>query len=204
MSFMDAFSGYNQIRMVPEDEDKTSFITDRGTYCYKVMSFGLKNAGATYQRMVNKVFANQLGRNMEAYVDDMMVKSTSMVDHVNNLRETFATLRAHRMKLNPSKCAFEVSSGKFLGFIVSQRGIEANPEKIRAVLDLSPPRTTVEVQHLMGCITALSRFISKFVERLSFFKTLRQAWSFQWNEDCRSSFRQLKEYLASPPLLTSP
>ena len=109
------------------------------------MPFGLKNAGATYQTMVDKVFAKQLDRNMEAYVDNMMVKSTSMAHHIDGLQETFATLREHNMRLNPSKCAFEVSSGKFLGFIVSQRGIEANPEKIRAILDLSPPRTMVKV-----------------------------------------------------------
>ena len=112
MSFMDAFLGYNQIQMVEKDEEKTSFITDRRTYCYKVMPFGLKNVGATYQRMVDKVFAKQLGRNMEAYIDDMMVKSMSMADHVNDLRE-------HCMKLNPSKYAFKISSDKFLGFIVS-------------------------------------------------------------------------------------
>ena len=135
--------------------------------------------------MVNKVFAHQIGWNMEAYVDDMMVKSMSMADHINDLRETFAMLREHRMKLNPSKCAFEVSSSKFLGFIVSKRGIKANLDKIHAVLDLSPPWTTSDVQHLMGCVTTLSRFVSKSVERcLSFFKTLRQAQSFQWNENC--------------------
>ena len=136
----------------------------------------LKNAGATYQRMVDKVFAKQLGKNMEAYVDNMMVKSASMADHVDELRETFATLREHNMRPNPSKCTFGVTSGKFLSFIVSQRGIEANPKKIRAILDLSPPQKMVEVQHLMGCITALSQFISKSVECcLPFFKTLRQA-----------------------------
>ena len=137
------------------------------------MPFGLKNVGATYQRMVNKVFTKQLGRNMKAYVDDMMVKSTSMADHINDLQETFTTLPEHHMILNPSKCAFGVSSGKFLGFIISQREIEANLKKIRAVLDLSPPQTMVEVQHLTGCIIALSQFIFKFAERyLPFFKTL--------------------------------
>ena len=124
--------------MAKDDEEKTSFITDWGTYCYKVMPFGLKNARATYQRMVNKVFAKQLDRNMEAYIDDMMVKSMSMAHHIDDLQETFATLWEHNMWLNPSKCTFEVSSGKFLGFIISQRGIEANLEKIRAILDLSP------------------------------------------------------------------
>ena len=127
---MDAFSGYNQIRMAEEDEEKTAFVANRAIYCYKVMPFGLKNAGATYQRLVNKIFAKQLGRNMEAYVDDMLVKSRTISQHIIDLEETFSTLRAHGMRLNPTKCAFGVSSGKFLGFIISQRGIEANPEKI--------------------------------------------------------------------------
>ena len=110
---------------------------------------------------------------METYVDDMMVKSMRMIQHVPDLQETFATLQEHNMRLNPAKCAFGVSSGKFLGFIISQRGIEANLEKIWTVLELSPPWTIIEVQQLMGKVAALSRFVSKLAERhLSFFKTL--------------------------------
>ena len=112
LSFMNAYSGYNQIRMSPEDEDKTIFTTDRGLYCYKVMSFGLKNAGATYQRLVNKIFANLIGRTMEVYVDDMLVKSLKKEDHVTDLQEMFALLRRYNMKLNPAKCGFGVGSGK--------------------------------------------------------------------------------------------
>jgi hypothetical protein len=130
---MDAFSGYNQILMHPQDREKTAFITDRGLYCYKVMPFGLKNAGATYQRLVNKMFQAQIGRNMEVYVDDMLVKSEESDGHIRDLHEAFATLKQYRMKLNPAKCAFGVSSEKFLGYMVSSRGIEANPEKIQAV-----------------------------------------------------------------------
>ena len=112
------------------DQEKTSFITSQGLFCYKVMSFGLKNAGATYQRLVNHMFRPQIGQNVEVYVDDMLVKSLDEDKHLDDLRETFDTLRRHQMKLNPSKCAFGVSLGKFLGFMVSQRGIEANPDKI--------------------------------------------------------------------------
>ena len=112
------------------DQEKTSFITSQGLFCYKVMSFGLKNAGATYQRLVNHMFHPQIGQNVEVYVDDMLVKSLDEDKHLDDLRETFDTLRRHQMKLNPSKCAFGVSLGKFLGFMVSQRGIEANPDKI--------------------------------------------------------------------------
>ena len=102
----------------------------KGHYCYKVMPFGLKNAGPTYQRLVNKMFSKQIGRNMEVYVDDILVKIKEELVHLDDFRETFATLRQYQMKLNPSKCAFGVASGKFLGFMVSQRGIEANLEKV--------------------------------------------------------------------------
>ena len=134
LTFMDAFSGYNQIQMAEEDQEKTAFITSQGLYCYWVMPFGLKNTGATYQRLVNQMFEKKIGRNVEVYVDDMLVKSREEEDHLDDLRETFNTLRQYNMKLNPSKCAFGVSSGKFLGFMVSQRGIEANPRKSRPSL----------------------------------------------------------------------
>ena len=119
LTFMDAFWGYNQIKMVEEDQEKTTFITSQGLYYYKVMSFGLKNARATYQRLVNKMFSKQIGRNMEVYVDDMLVKSTEELTHLDDLKETFVTLRQYQMKSNPSKCAFGVASWKFLGFMVS-------------------------------------------------------------------------------------
>ena len=119
LSFMDAFSGYNQIKMKEEDQEKTSFVTSQGLFCYKVMPFGLKNAGASYQRLMNKLFAHQLGRNVQVYVDDMLVKSVRENDHLSDLQETFNTLRSYNMKLNPSKCVFGVTAGKFLGFMVS-------------------------------------------------------------------------------------
>ena len=105
--------------MSPYDEDKTAFVTDLGLYCYRVMPFGLRNAGATYQRMVNRVFEKQIGRNMEAYVDDMLVKNMSDRDHIRDLRETFRTLEGATMKLNPEKSFFGLTGGKFLGFMVS-------------------------------------------------------------------------------------
>ena len=140
LSFMDAFSGYNQIRMHEDDQEKTLFVTNQGLFCNKVMPFGLKNAGATYQRLMNRMFAPQIGRNVQVYVDDMLVKSRREEDHLKDLRETFDTLRSYNMKLNPGKCAFGVMAGKFLGFMVSQKGIEANPNKIRAIMEMKPPR----------------------------------------------------------------
>ena len=129
------------------------------------MPFGSKNAGATYQRMVNKMFSNQIGRNMEVYVDDMLVKSKEELTHLDDLRETFAMLRQNQMKLNPSKCAFGVASGKFLGFMVSQRGIEANQEKVKAILNMASPKTVKEVQKLTRKIAALNKFVSKVTEK---------------------------------------
>uniref|UniRef100_A0A2N9GFI3 RNA-directed DNA polymerase n=1 Tax=Fagus sylvatica TaxID=28930 RepID=A0A2N9GFI3_FAGSY len=182
LTFMDAFSGYNQIMMDDADQEKTSFITSKGLFCYKVMPFGLKNPGATYLRLMNKMFHHQIGRNEEVYVDDMLVKTKDERKHLEDLKETFETLRRYRMKLNPNKCVFGVSSGKFLGFMVSQRGIEANPDKIKAVLEMTPPRSTKEVQSLTGRVAALNRFVSRATDKcLPFFKTLRKA--FIWTDE---------------------
>ncbi|KAM2154245.1 hypothetical protein ACFX1Q_046093 [Malus domestica] len=160
LSFMDAYSGYNQILMNPPDQEHTAVTTDRGLYCYKVMPFGLKNAGATYQRLVNSMFAEQIGKSMKVYVDDMLVKSKHADQHITNLSETFTILKRYRMKLNPNKCAFGVGSDKFLGFMISQRGIEANPEKIKAILDMKELVTSKDIQSLTGKLASLTGFIS--------------------------------------------
>lgn len=135
------------------------------------------------------------------YVDDMLVKSKEEDDHLDDLKETFNTLRQYSMKLNPSKCAFGVSSGKFLGFMVSRRGIEANPEKVKAILKISSPRTIKEVQSLTGRVVVLNRFVSRATDKcLPFFKTLKKA--FAWTEECEAAFQDLKQYLSNPPLLS--
>ena len=198
---MDAFSGYNQIQMAKEDQEKTAFIASQGLYCYKVMPFGLENAEATYQRLVNQMFNKQIGKNVEVYVDDMLVKSKEEEDHRDDLKETFNTLKQYSMKLNISKCAFGVSLGKFLGFMVLRRGIEANPEKVRAILDMSSPKMVKEVQSLIGRVAALNRFVSKATDKcLPFFKMLKIA--FVWTEECETAFQELKCYLSNPPLLS--
>ena len=128
-----------------------------------------------YQRLVNQMFEKQIGRNVEVYVDDMLVKSKEEDNHLDDLKETFNTLKQYNMKLNPSKCAFRVSSGKFLEFMVSQRGIEANLEKVRAILKKSSPRITKEVQSLRGRVVAINKFLSKATDKcLPFFKTLKK------------------------------
>ncbi|KAL2243861.1 UNVERIFIED_CONTAM: Retrovirus-related Pol polyprotein from transposon 17.6 [Sesamum indicum] len=138
-SMMDAYQGYHQIYMPKEYREKTLFITGRGIYCYNVMPFGLKNAGATYQRLVNRMFKELIGRTMKVYVDDMLVKNNKAYDHLEHLKQAFDLMRSYGMKLNPTKCTFGVGGGKFLGYMVSERGIEANSEKIEVVMKLRSP-----------------------------------------------------------------
>ena len=183
LSFMDAFSGYNQIRMHEDDQEKTSFVTSQGLFYYRVMPFGLKNVGATYQRLMNRIFASQIRRNVQVYVGNMLVKSRREEDHLEDLRETFDTLRSYNMKLNLVKCTFGVTAGKLLGFMVSQRGIEANPDKIRAIMEMTPPRNVKEVQSLNGKVVALNRFVSRATDKcLLFFRSLKK--SFEWTAEC--------------------
>ena len=176
LSFLDAFFGYHQIPMHPPDVKKITFITPHGLYYYNVMPFGLKNAGVPYQRMVTRIFQPLIGKSMGIYIDDMLVKSKEHPDHIRHLQETFKLLQRHNMKLNPLKCAFRVSSEKFLGFMVTQKGIEANPIHLKAIRDYQTPTSRKGVQQLTGRLVALGRFISHFTDRLKpFFATLKGA-----------------------------
>ena len=182
LSFMDV-SGYNQIMMDPFDQEKTTFIIEEGLYCYRVMPFGLKNVGAIYRRLVNKVFADKIGRSMEVYVDDMLIKSQTIEQHISDLVDTFASLRLYNMRLNPEKCTFGVETGKFLGFMVSQKGIEANLEKIKAILEMASPKSVKDIQSLVGQIAVLNRLISRLIDKcLPFFKLLRISTRFVWDD----------------------
>ncbi|XP_073017906.1 uncharacterized protein [Primulina eburnea] len=205
LSFMDAYQGYHQIPLAKKDQDKASFVTSGGTFCYIVMPFGLKNAGATYQRLMDKVFEKQLGRNVEVYVDDILSKTREVTTFIDDLEETFATLMQYGIKLNPAKCIFGVKSGKFLGFMVTERGIEVNPEKVKSVLCMPSPQSVKEVQKLTGRIASLSRFISRSAHRsYPFFQVLRKAQQFGWNDKCEQAFQDLKAHLAELPVLVKP
>ena len=147
------------------------------------------------------MFNKQIGRNMEVYMDDMLVKSKEELAHLDDLRETFTTLKQYQMKLNPGKCVFRVALGKFLGFMVSQRGIEANPEKVQAIINMASARIVKEVQKLTERIAALNRFVSRATDKcLPFFKTLKRA--FAWTDECEATFQELKRYLSNPPLMS--
>ncbi|GKU99640.1 hypothetical protein SLEP1_g12455 [Rubroshorea leprosula] len=176
LSLLDAYSGYHQVPMAPEDEEKTSFYADDEIYCYVMMPFGLKNASTTYQKMVTIVFRAQIGRNLEVYVDDIVVKSLKVGDHLIDLEETFTNLKKNRMRLNLAKCIFGMESEKFLSFVVSRRGIEVNSEKIKAVAEMEPSKLVKDIQRLTGRVAAFHRFISKSVDKcLPFFKIMRSA-----------------------------
>nr|CAB3498769.1 unnamed protein product [Digitaria exilis] len=193
LCFLDCYSGYHQISLKEEDQIKTSFITPYGAYCYTTMPFGLKNAGATYQRTIQGCLQDQLHRNVEAYVDDVVVKTRNPEDLIADLTETFDNLRKWRWKLNPAKCVFGVPSGKLLGFIISERGIEANREKIATIMNMEPPRTVKDVMKLTGCMAALNRFITKLGERgTEFFKLLKK----------QDKFHRLRQAQAVPDYTT--
>ena len=169
------------------------------------MPFGLKNAGSTYQRMMTKMFEPQLGKNVEVYIDDMVVKSKLVSEHVEDLTSIFKILREHKLCLNASKCSFGMSSGKFLGYMVTHRGIEVNPNQIKAINNLQPPRNPKEVQKLTGMMAALNQFISRSADRCRpFFLLLHKCKEFKWSDECVVAFKQLKQYLSYPPIMSSP
>jgi hypothetical protein len=172
------------------------------------MLFGLKNAGATYQRSVDKVFNKQIGRNLEAHVDDMVIKSRTEEDLLSDIQETFDQLRAINMKLNPKKCSFGVEEGNFLRHLITKQGIKANPSKVKAIADLQAPKSQKEVQSLNGKLASLSRFLSKSADRsLLFFKTLKGCMdkkTFQWSVEAEAAFQKLKEFMEILPTLTAP
>ena len=142
---------------------------------------------------------------MEVYINDMLVKSLKAIDHVQDLREAFDVLQKYLMKLNPTKCAFGVESSKFLGFMVNHRGIEANPIKIKALLEMKSPRTAKEVQILIGMVAALNRFVAQATNKCQpFFQDIKGGKDFKWDENCEKAFQDLRTYLGGPPLLSKP
>uniref|UniRef100_A0A2N9HTD2 Integrase catalytic domain-containing protein n=1 Tax=Fagus sylvatica TaxID=28930 RepID=A0A2N9HTD2_FAGSY len=180
MSFLDVFQGYHQIPMTLSDQEKTAFITPKGIYYYRVMPFGLKNAGATYQRIVTGLFGHLIRKTVEVYIDDMLIKSVGKVNHIGDLRE-------------------------FLGHMVSYNGVEANPDQISALLNLKPPKDAKQVQRLIGMIAALGWFISQSAKKCRpFFRLLGKKRKFLWDEDCSVAFQKIKSYLSTPPCLSIP
>jgi hypothetical protein len=205
LSFLDAYSGFHQIQMSREDRKHTAFVTVDGLYCYVVMPYGLKNALPTFVRAMSKTFGDLIRDRVEVYVDDIVVKTKRGSTLVEDLTLGFDKLRATRTKLNPDKYVFGVSTGKLLGFLVSHRGIEANPKKIKAIETMRPPARIKDVQKLAGSLAALSRFISRLAERaLPFFKMLWKSGPFSWTKEAERAFQEMKQHLVSLPILVAP
>ncbi|GJQ97173.1 reverse transcriptase domain-containing protein [Tanacetum coccineum] len=183
--FLDAYKGYHQIQMAELDEEKMSFHTPNGVYCYTKMPFGLKNARATYQRLVDKAFEKQVGRNLEVYIDELVIKSHIEAELLRDIEETFCTLRKINMKLNPKKYTFEAVEGMFLGYMVGPEGIKPYPEKIEAVLQLPSPQIIKEVQSLNMKLAGLNS-------------------DFHWTPKAEQDFKQLKRHISELPMLVAP
>ena len=190
MSFLNDFQRYHQIPLALDDQEKTTFVTLIGNYHYKVMPFGLKNAGSTYQKMMTKMFEPHLGKSIEVYIDDMVMKSKMVSEHVRDLENIFEILRKRKLRLNASKCSFGVGSGKFLGYMVTHQVIEINPNQIKAINNLQSPRNPKEVQKLTGMTATLNRFISRSANRCRPFFLLMNKWKgFEWTEECVLAFQ---------------
>jgi hypothetical protein len=202
LSFIDAYSGFHQIEIAKDDRKHTAFVTVDGLYCYIVMPYGLLNALPTFARAMNITLGGLVRDIVEVYVDDIVVKTRESNSLLKNLAQVFDKLRATSIKLNPEKCVFGVSAGKLLGFLVSHRGIEANPDKIWAIEAMRPPACLKDVQRLTGSLAALSRFISRLAERaLPFFKLMIGSGPFTWTDEAEQAFQEMKQYLTSLPVL---
>ncbi|GKA32755.1 reverse transcriptase domain-containing protein [Tanacetum coccineum] len=206
--FLDAYKGYHQIQMAKEDEEKTAFITSQGIFCYTKMPFGLRNAGATYQRLVDKAFHKQIGRNLEVYVDDLVIKSRTEYEIVRDIEKTCKTPREINMKLNPKKYTFGVEEGMFLGYKVNSKGLKVCPDKVDDILSLPSPKCIKDVQKLNGKLASLNRFLAKSAEKsLPFFKTLKKCTKksdFHWTTEAEEAFKQMKQLIAELPMLATP
>ena len=209
MSFMDGNAGYNQIFMAPEDVHKTAFRVPGsvGLFMYIVMTFGLKNAGATYQRAMNYIYHDLIGRLVEVYIDDVVVKSTSAGGHLDDLRQVLERTRRFGLKMNPKKCAFGVTAGQFLGFLIHERGIEIGLKSQAAVKAMVPPKNKKELQQLIGVINFVRRFVSNLSGRMEPFMGLVKIKTddeFHWGAEQQKAFDEIKEYLSKPPVLVPP
>jgi hypothetical protein len=204
-SFMDGFSGYNQIFMSPKDAEKTAFRTPIGKFYYIVMPFGLKNAGATYQRTMTAMFHDMMHREIEDYVDDIVVKSKTREDHFGILKRVFERCRLYKLKMNPLKCAFGVSAGKFLGFLVHQRGIDVDLVRASAITTMKPPTTHKELKSFLRKLSYIKRFIPGLAAVTSVFSPLlKKGAPFHWSTECQQDFEKVQDIMTKLPTVCAP
>ncbi|XP_077228517.1 uncharacterized protein LOC143861474 [Tasmannia lanceolata] len=187
LSFMDDFSGYNQIKMAPEDKTKIAFTTQFGTYCYRMMPFSLKNAGATYQRATTTFLHDLIHKEVDVYVDDMIVNAKTRADHIQTLRRFFERIAKYKLRLNPN----------------NHRGIKVDPAKVKAIQEMLSPKTEKEIRGFLGKVQHLSGFITQLTSTCEpIFKLLKKNASKQWNLECQQACEKIKDCLSSPPVLT--
>ncbi|PKI49896.1 hypothetical protein CRG98_029708, partial [Punica granatum] len=169
------------------------------------MPFGLKNAGATYQRAMVTLFHDMMHIEVEVYVDDMIAKSKEGEDHLVNLKRLFDSLKEYKLRLNPAKCTFGAQSGKMLGFVVSERGIEVDSDKVKAIKELPPPSSVREVRGFLGRLNYITRFIANLTDKCQpLIRLLRKNAAIEWDKECQRDFDTIKAYLVQPPVLVPP
>jgi len=201
-SFMDGFSGYNKIQMAPKDAKKTAFKIAIGNFYHTVMPFGLKNAGVTYQRIMTAIFHDTMCRELEDYVDDIVVKLRRRKDHVKVLRKVFERCRLFKLRINLLKCAFRVSVGKFLEFLIHSRGIDVDSAKATAIATMKPLAIVKELKSFMGKVSYIRRFILSLASITSAFtKLLKKGQNFEWGEAQQTAFRRLQQIITNLPIV---
>ncbi|PKI42443.1 hypothetical protein CRG98_037174 [Punica granatum] len=198
-------AGFFEIQMVEKDKITTTIITMWGTFCYMIMHFGLKNAGATYQWAMVTLFHDMMHKEIEVYVDDIIAKSKEGEDHLVNLKRLFDHLKKYKLRLNPAKCTFGIKSGKLIGFVVNEKGIEVDPDNLKAIMKLPPPSTVHEVRSFLGRLNYIARFITNLTDKCQpLFHLLRKNAAFEWDDECQKDFDTVKAYLVQPPVLVPP
>jgi hypothetical protein len=205
MSMIDGFSGYNQIAMNEQDREKTAFTTPWGTFMYDKMSFGLMNAGATFQRAMDIAFVGERDKFVVIYLDDLTVFSKTDEEHLSHLKQTFEKCRRYGLSLNPKKSHFAMREGKLLGHIVSKDGIRIDPKRIEAIETINIPRNVKEIQSFLGTINFLRRFIPNFAEIVKLITgMLKKDSRVNWMTEAKASFAHIKKVISEAPVLASP
>jgi hypothetical protein len=205
MSMIDGFSCYNQIHVLPEDREKTTFTTPWGTFMYSKMPFGLMNAGENFQRVMDISFIGEKEKYVVIYLDEIIVFSISDKEHYHHLKKYFLKCRNFRLSLNPKKSLFAMKEGKLLGHIVSAERVKIDPSRVDSIKTLSLPRSKKDIQSFLGKINFLRRFISNFIELVKLITSmLRKGNEVKWTLEYRNYFYQIKQALTEAPVLISP
>ena len=201
-SFMDGYSGYNQIRMAAKDAEKTTFRTIIENFYYTVMPFGLKNAGATYQRTMTAIFHDMMHKEMEDYVDDIVVKSKTKTGHLQVLEQVFKRCKEYKLRMNPMKCAFRVSAGKFLGFLIHHRGISVDLARATTITTMKRPTTIRELKSFLGMVSYIRRFVSGLASvTCGLSKLLKKGTEFIWGTKQQEAFQRIQQIMNHLPTL---